>query len=123
MPSTFVSLLTIILFTLLVNGYGQCELKDITVGTERTNREVGGKEEWKVSFINTCKCPQKSLIVSCDGFQSTETVDPNLFASVGNNNCIVNGGQPIGPFATVGFVYAWDPPFIFVPRSSQVQCG
>lgn len=94
------------------------------MGTERTDRQVEGKQEWKVSFINTCKnCPQKALTVSCDGFQSTEKVDPKLFASVGNNKCIVNDGGPIGPSASISFLYAWEPPFIFVPVSSQVQCG
>ncbi|KAI3691025.1 hypothetical protein L2E82_49239 [Cichorium intybus] len=121
MASTFQTLI-IVLFSLLIKGYGQCELKDITVGTERTPRQIGGKQEWNVSFINTCKCPQQGLIVSCNGFQSVENVDLGVFAPVGNNNCIVNGGRAIAPFATVHFVYAWDPPFIFVPVSSRVQC-
>ncbi|XP_024995495.1 TPD1 protein homolog 1-like [Cynara cardunculus var. scolymus] len=116
------STLLIFLFTLLIKGYGQCELKDITVGTERTSIQIEGKQEWNVSFINSCKCPQQSLTVSCNGFQSVEKVDPNIFAPVANNNCIVNGGRPIAAFATVWFLYAWDPPFIFVPVSSQVNC-
>nr|GEY23762.1 TPD1 protein homolog 1B-like [Tanacetum cinerariifolium] len=104
-------------------GHGQCALKDITVGTERTSREIQGKQEWKVMFINTCKCPQQALVVSCPGFQTVEKVDPSLFAPVsGMSKCVVNGGRPIAPFGSVEFLYAWDPPFIFVPVSSQVHC-
>ncbi|KAL7597395.1 TPD1 protein homolog 1B [Lactuca sativa] len=112
----------LVLFMLSFKGYGQCEIKDITVGTERTSEQIQGKQEWKVSFINTCRCSQQALIVSCNGFQTVEKVDPSIFARVGNNNCIVNGGRAIAPFMTVQFLYAWDPPFIFVPISSQVQC-
>ncbi|KAI3822575.1 hypothetical protein L1987_10168 [Smallanthus sonchifolius] len=123
MASTFDSLLAMILFTLFITrGHGQCVLKDITVGTERTSREIQGKQEWKVMFINPCKCPQQDLIVSCDGYQTVEKVDPNVFTPIGNNRCIVNGGRPIAPFGRVEFLYAWDPPFIFVPHSSQVHC-
>ncbi|XP_076957419.1 uncharacterized protein LOC143632888 [Bidens hawaiensis] len=102
-------------------GFGQCGLKDITIGTERTTAQIQGKQEWNVSIINTCKCPQQALTVSCDGFQTVEKVDPNVFAPVGNK-CSVNGGKPVAPFGTVQFLYAWDPPFIFVPISSQVVC-
>ncbi|KAL8243170.1 hypothetical protein R6Q59_009428 [Mikania micrantha] len=116
-------LLAILLSSLLFKGFCQCELKDITIGTERTSRQIQGKQEWNVSFINTCKCSQKALVVSCDGFQTVEKVDPNVFEPTANNNCTVNGGRPIAPFSTVSFLYAWDPPFIFVPVSSQVVCG
>ncbi|KVH96508.1 uncharacterized protein At1g05835-like [Cynara cardunculus var. scolymus] len=122
MASCNSSLLAILLFNLLFQGFCQCELKDITIGTERTPAQIEGKQEWNVSFINTCKCPQQALTVSCDGFQSVEKVNPDIFARVGNN-CTVNGGRPIAPFATVQFLYAWDPPFIFVPISSHVDCG
>ncbi|KAK1429407.1 hypothetical protein QVD17_11616 [Tagetes erecta] len=107
--------------SMLLAQHGQCALKDITVGTERTTREIGGKQEWNVSFVNTCKCPQQNLIVSCDDFHTLEKVDPNVFKPIGNNQCLVNGGLPIEAFAKVGFLYAWDPPFIFVPRSSQPE--
>ncbi|KAM0061536.1 hypothetical protein Hdeb2414_s0004g00137261 [Helianthus debilis subsp. tardiflorus] len=122
MASTLHALLAILLFNLLLKGFCQCELKDITIGTERTSATIQGKQEWSVSFINTCKCAQQALTVSCDGFQTVEKVDPNVFAPVGKN-CSVNGGRPIATFATVQFLYAWDPPFIFVPVSSQVVCG
>ncbi|KAF5773101.1 hypothetical protein HanXRQr2_Chr13g0584901 [Helianthus annuus] len=123
MASTFETLLTIILFTLFITGgYAQCALKDITVGTERTSRQIHGKQEWKVMFINTCNCAQQNLVVSCNGFQTVERVDPNLFIPIGNNRCLVNGGRPIAPYERVEFLYAWDPPFIFVPHSSQLNC-
>ncbi|KAI3687126.1 hypothetical protein L1987_80817 [Smallanthus sonchifolius] len=79
-------------------GYAQCELKEITVETERTSRQV-------------------------EGFQSVERVYPDVLASVGNNSCIVNRGRPIGGSESIEFLYAWDPPFIFVPISSKVECG
>ncbi|KAK9080823.1 hypothetical protein SSX86_000581 [Deinandra increscens subsp. villosa] len=111
----------LLLSNLVFKGLCQCELQDITVGTERTSAQIQGVQEWKVSFINTCKCPQQALVVSCDGFRTVEKVDPDVFSPVGNN-CSVNGGRPIAPFTTVYFLYAWDPPFIFVPVSSSVVC-
>lgn len=110
------------LFSLFV-GHGQCALKDITVGTERTSRQIQGKQEWKVMFINNCTCSQQELVVSCPGFQTVEKVDPRLFAPIsGTSDCIVNGRQPIARFRNVEFLYAWDPPFLFVPVSSKVRC-
>ncbi|KAL8216975.1 hypothetical protein R6Q57_023812 [Mikania cordata] len=82
MTSTFESFLIMIFFALIIRG---CALKDIAVGTERSSREVQDKQEWKVEFINSCKCSQQELIVSCKGYQSVEKVDPNVFKSVGNN--------------------------------------
>ena len=97
-------------------GHGQCALKDITVGTERTSRHIQGKQEWKVMF-------QQALVVSCPGFQTVEKVDPRLFAPMsGTNRCVVNGGRPIAPSGKVEFLYAWDPPSFFVPLFSQVLC-
>nr|KAJ0200536.1 hypothetical protein LSAT_V11C600309960 [Lactuca sativa] len=122
MTSTYVSLLAIILFTFLVKGQGQCQLKDLTVLSSKTPRQIQGVQEWQVMFINNCKCSLKGVTVSCKGFHSVENVDPNVFAPIGNDRCIVNGGRPIQPFASVMFLYADPQHFVFEPLSHDMVC-
>ncbi|CAI9264753.1 unnamed protein product [Lactuca saligna] len=122
MASTFESLVTIIFFTLLVQGHGQCQLKDLTVLTSKTPRQIQDVQEWQVMFVNNCKCNLKDIIVSCKGFQSLEDVDPNVFAPIGNDKFIVNGGLPIEPFASVMFLYADPQHFVFEPVSHDMVC-
>ncbi|GMI89281.1 hypothetical protein like AT4G32090 [Hibiscus trionum] len=97
-----------------------CSLEDIVIGTVRTGAEIQGKPEWKVTVTNNCKCAQHELRVTCQGFQTAETVDPSVFEQQGDK-CLVNQGNALNGFASVSFSYAWDPPFIMFPSSSVVD--
>ncbi|KAH1131644.1 hypothetical protein J1N35_003022 [Gossypium stocksii] len=65
--------------TMASSRFCVCSLNDIIVGTVRTGVEVQGMAEWKVTITNNCNCAQHKLTPSCEGFQSRETVDPNIF--------------------------------------------
>ncbi|KAE8701592.1 hypothetical protein F3Y22_tig00110540pilonHSYRG00054 [Hibiscus syriacus] len=87
------------------------------VGQVPKGVEIKGQPEWKVTITNNCKCTQHELRITCHGFQSVETVDPSIFEQRGDK-CLVNQGNALTGFGSVGFSYAWDPPFIMFPSSS-----
>ncbi|XP_071694613.1 TPD1 protein homolog 1B-like [Rutidosis leptorrhynchoides] len=126
MGSAFECFLTIFLFTLLaVKGDAQaCDFKDMSIETQKTNRQVKGKPEWDVKVQNNCalNCSQYNVVVSCNNFQSVEKIDPDLFRSAGDNIYLVAGGGYFGPHAQVVFSYAWDSAFDIKPYSSKIRC-
>lgn len=100
---------------------GNCSLDTINIGTQRSGREIGGQPEWNVQVINNCDCPQKQIVLSCPGFQTTEPVVPSILSKQGDT-CLLINGSTVQPRASVSFSYAWDPPFIMFPRFSVAQC-
>lgn len=85
----------------------------------RNGREIGGQPEWDVTVTNNCACSQSQIQLTCKGFQSSESVDPSVFAIQGDN-CLLINGDPLRAFTSVNFSYAWYPPFILFPSSSQI---
>ncbi|XP_055808408.1 protein TAPETUM DETERMINANT 1-like [Solanum dulcamara] len=115
--------ITLLLLTLLSKGVCSCDLNNITIGTIRSGREIMGKPEWNVVVVNNCdNCTMQKMLLSCNGFQTTEPVDPTIFKPVGNNTCSVNNGNSIPPKYTVKFSYAWDPPFFLRQTSVNTSC-
>ncbi|XVF35628.1 hypothetical protein REPUB_Repub18cG0162500 [Reevesia pubescens] len=108
-------------FILILNvGFCLCSVNDITVGSVRTGKEIQGKPEWKVTITNNCKCNQHQLRLACKGFQSTETVDPNILLKQ-SDNCLLLKGNALKGFSSVSFAYAWDPTFLLSPSGSIVD--
>lgn len=101
-----------------------CDLNSITIGTVRSGREIQGKPEWNVQVVSTCKsCALTNIELSCQGFQTVEAIDPSIFQfQKDGDRCLVNGGRPLQPQASVRFSYAWDPPFLLRPFSALVMC-
>ncbi|PON71323.1 Beta-1,3-N-Acetylglucosaminyltransferase family protein [Parasponia andersonii] len=101
---------------------GNCSLNNINIGTVRSGREIGGKSEWNVTVINNCGCPQKQIKLGCKGFQTVEPVDPATFFILdgGDGQCLLVNGSTLEGFASVGFSYAWDPPFLLLPLYSVI---
>ncbi|KAI4351416.1 hypothetical protein L6164_005785 [Bauhinia variegata] len=97
-----------------------CSFSKIIVGTERSGRNVEGIPEWNVSLINNCTCVQSQIKLACKGFQTLEPVDPSIL-SVEGDNCNLINGNPLQPFASVHFSYAWDPPFLLLPIHSVIS--
>lgn len=100
-----------------------CSINDINIGTVRSGREIEGKPEWNVTVINNCGCSQKSINLSCKGFQTAEPVDPlTLLKSKQGDTCILINGSSLDGFQSVRFSYAWDPPFLLLPLDSSITC-
>ncbi|KAK7279069.1 hypothetical protein RJT34_24113 [Clitoria ternatea] len=120
MATTFMCLTSILFLTLIIiKGSCDCSLNNINIGTTRSGREIQGKPEWNVSVINNCSCDQSQIKLSCQGFQSAETIDPAILSMEGDSCLLINGNSLKG-FATVNFSYAWDPPFLLLPTSSVI---
>ncbi|KAL2489549.1 Beta-1 [Forsythia ovata] len=111
-----------LLFSFISPAIGQqCDLNNFVIGTVRSGREIEGKPEWNVQVVNTCKCPQSNIVLSCKGFQTVEPISPSIFNKVGDF-CHINQDLPVQPQASVRFSYAWDPPFLLRPASAKVLC-
>lgn len=99
---------------------GNCSLDNINIGTVRSGREIKGKSEWNVTVINNCDCPQKQIHLGCQGFQTAEPVDPAKLLVQSNGQCLLVNGSTLQGHASVGFSYAWDPPFLLLPHDSVI---
>ncbi|KAL5995448.1 hypothetical protein ACLOJK_025510 [Asimina triloba] len=100
-----------------------CGPSNISVTQRETGRVVEGDVEFEVTITNTCSCSQSNVIVSCSGFSTVETLDPNKFKKLNDQvRCLVNNGQPIQPSASIIFTYAWHTPFNLPPLSSNGSC-
>ncbi|ONK77858.1 hypothetical protein A4U43_C02F11520 [Asparagus officinalis] len=103
-------------------AFGECNISSIKLSQSSTGVLVQGKIEYEVTLSNDCICSQSSLYVSCDGFKTTEPVDPNVF-KVEGSRCIINNGLPVFQDNPVKFKYAWDHQFDLRPVQSQVNCS
>ncbi|XVF01743.1 hypothetical protein REPUB_Repub04eG0115000 [Reevesia pubescens] len=121
--ATILNLLFSLLFLSLIGqGYGQCSIADVSINQSQTGKTVQQKPEWQVTILNDCVCTQSELKLSCDGFQTVETIDSSVLAKSGGE-CLINDGQPVAPSSETIFTYAWDTSFPFKPLSSQPNCS
>ncbi|CAL1385109.1 unnamed protein product [Linum trigynum] len=111
----------VVVLVLATKGLCVCDLNGVTIGTTRSGSTREGEVQWNVEVINNCACPISNLVVSCKGFASTLPVNPALFKQNGDK-CLVNGGNPIAPKASVKFSYAWHSPTILIPNSLSSSC-
>ncbi|KAG4931376.1 hypothetical protein AAZX31_17G204500 [Glycine max] len=122
MVDSTIKILSIVLFLGFVSqGYSQCFLSDLSVSQIQTGVKMQGKPEWNVTITNNCSCVQKNVILSCNGFQSVEQIDPSLL-KISPNGCLVNDGQPIYTDA-IKFKYVWNQSFPLNPISSEIACS
>ncbi|CAI0376922.1 unnamed protein product [Linum tenue] len=85
------------------------------IGTVRSGREFKGQTEWNVTFTNRCKCPIKTIVLSCQGFQSAEPVSPSVL-KVNGDQCLLYDGLQLKAGGSLSFSYAWDSPFNLTPK-------
>ncbi|KAK6927581.1 hypothetical protein RJ641_006172 [Dillenia turbinata] len=116
-------LLMVFALSLFNTGCCQCDLNNITIGTQRTGQLIKNMNEWSVRVINSCasSCSYSNLMLSCKGFHTVEAIDPTVFKKQGDK-CLVNNGRALVPKSSVQFSYAWDPPFIMFANSSNISC-
>ena len=103
-------------------GHCQCSSGEFTVSQTQTGKTVGMQPEWKVTISNRCACSQSEVKLSCDGFQTVETIESSVLAKTGGE-CLINNGEPVAPFSEFSYNYAWHTWFPFSPLSSQVNCS
>ena len=110
---------------LLFGSAGLCQfysLDSITVSQSLTGALIHDKPEWNTTITNRTPCSYQNLTLACNGFQTVEEVDPSIMAKMGDE-CLINNGQPVYPFTSLNFTYAWDTSFPFKLVYSQMACS
>ncbi|XP_073132206.1 uncharacterized protein At1g05835-like [Henckelia pumila] len=100
-----------------------CETSDLLINQTATGALVKGKSQWNVTVTNECPCTQLHVTLMCKGFDTVEPLNTSVIAKSGDLCLLINDEQPIYPFATLSFTYAWDDQFAFKPNSSNVACS
>ncbi|XP_021739054.1 uncharacterized protein LOC110705478 [Chenopodium quinoa] len=120
-------LFIVIIFSLLVQGMGQCSLKDMSLKQTKVNKFVknnnSNRPVWKVTITNNCYCSQSNIKIACTGVRTLkEAVDPPIL-KMEKGRGVVKNGEPIYPYTSVKFTYASSSPLQFKLLSSQVACS
>ncbi|KAM1527864.1 hypothetical protein ACFXTI_016984 [Malus domestica] len=114
MATLVMSFIVILLFSLARNGFCACSLDNLNIGTYRSGREVGGKPERNVVVTNNCNCARNHIVLSCQGFQTLEPVDPAILEKRGDE-CVLIRGDSLA-------AGAWDPPVLMLPKPFSGGC-
>ncbi|KAF7144943.1 hypothetical protein RHSIM_Rhsim04G0091300 [Rhododendron simsii] len=116
--------IAVLLCCLITTGSCEkCTQRNIEVFEKRSGREIKGQPEWLVTVTNNCTCTQTGIVLRCRYFSTTENVDTSLLVPTRDGMCLLKGGQPVKPYETVKFSYAWWPPTVFYPIRSNVNQG
>ncbi|XP_039123571.1 TPD1 protein homolog 1-like [Dioscorea cayenensis subsp. rotundata] len=100
-----------------------CSINNITVVQKQTSQIIQGNPQYQVTVANDCICTQSAVLVYCTGFNSFDQVDPKVFRSNGDGECIVNDGQPVISGSPTSFTYAQTPAADLTAASSIVSCS
>lgn len=84
----------------------ECTNKDISITQRRDGSP--GIPRFNVQIVNTCvsDCAPADIHVYCGWFASSPPPNPNTFQRLSYNDCLVNGGRPLGHGAIIQFQYA-----------------
>lgn len=84
----------------------ECTNKDISITQRRDGSP--GMPRFSVQIVNTCvsDCAPADIHVFCGWFASSPPPNPNTFQRLSYNDCLVNGGRPLGHGAIIQFQYA-----------------
>ncbi|CAL5191037.1 unnamed protein product [Lathyrus oleraceus] len=114
MASIFNIIPLTLFLALSFQAYGQpCSLSDIRVSEFKTSAS-----RYNVSVTNRCSCSQSQVKFNCDGFESSQPVDPAIFSE----DCLLLQGEPLHFSSVVSFTYVSNSRFLFIPISSQISC-
>lgn len=114
---TFKTNLTRVLF--FVGWAAKC-VKDVPA-VKQTQVGFEQPPKFAVTIQNSCPtCPVINIHVKCGAF-SQSLADPGVFRVVRADDCVVNGGLPLGPLQSVAFNYTHQR-FQMSPKSWSYQC-
>ncbi|KAG0602279.1 hypothetical protein M758_10G003800 [Ceratodon purpureus] len=91
---------------MLIPATNECTNKDISITQRRDGSP--GMPRFSVQIVNTCvsDCAPADIHVFCGWFASSPPPNPNTFQRLSYNDCLVNGGRPLGHGAIIQFQYA-----------------
>ncbi|CAI8587037.1 unnamed protein product [Vicia faba] len=86
----------------------KCDKSDIQINQSPTAPLPSGIPTYTVEIVNTrvIGCVISNVHVACGMFSSATLIDPNIFKRLNNNDCLVNGGNPISNGGVISFKYA-----------------
>ncbi|XP_059653311.1 uncharacterized protein At1g05835 [Cornus florida] len=109
-------------FTLASLHFGcgaKCSTNSPTV--KQTQVGFGNPPKFMVEVENNCPmCPLIDLHIKCGAF-SQALVSPRQFKVLGNDDCVVNGGLPLGPLQKISFNYSHKK-YLMYPTTWFFQC-
>ncbi|KAK9683561.1 hypothetical protein RND81_10G149800 [Saponaria officinalis] len=95
---------------------------DMSIHQSKLNSDKSKRQLWNVTITNNCYCSQMNVRIDADGFRTTTRLDPAIIM-ISKGQGLVNGGQPIYPYTSLGFTYACRVPSHLKLISSQVVCS
>ncbi|KAL4193065.1 hypothetical protein AMTRI_Chr06g175050 [Amborella trichopoda] len=116
------ALWVILAAALLFQGGGGVRCGKNGPSVQQTQVGYGAKPKFRVEVRNNCPmCPVIDVHLKCNGF-SQALIPPKLLKLIAPNDCVVNGGLPLGPSQRLAFAYSHTPPISFSPLSWSLQC-
>ncbi|XP_020230408.1 uncharacterized protein LOC109810878 [Cajanus cajan] len=125
MASIFKLLFLIIFLALVFEGDAGCspfEPQGVDIVQTKTGNIINGRQEWKVTITNDCRCSQSQVKLYCKGFKTNEAVDPSIL-KISGSLCLLNNGRTIHPSESVEFLYASASKYPFILAYSIVNCS
>ncbi|KAF8110896.1 hypothetical protein N665_0078s0086 [Sinapis alba] len=123
MASNACKLLCLVLFlSLVIQGYGECQLSSLSVKQSKTGKLVQNKPEWEVRVTNPCQCKFQYTKLSCAGFQTVTPVATSFLSKTGDI-CLLNAGKFILPNVDFVFKYVWDTSFNLKVIDGVIVCS
>lgn len=85
-----------------------CGKSTIQINQSPTDPLPSGIPTYTVEIVNTCvtDCAISNIHVACGMFSSATLINPNIFMRLSENDCLVNGGNPISSGGVISFKYA-----------------
>lgn len=102
----------------------KCSKSSIQISQAPT-APIGGIPTYTVEIANTCVdngCIISNIHVDCGMFSSATLINPRIFKRLKYNDCLVNGGNPIGSGRVVSFKYATTFSYRLLVASANVVC-
>ncbi|KAI5432756.1 hypothetical protein KIW84_020165 [Lathyrus oleraceus] len=85
-----------------------CGKSTVQINQSPTDPPPSGIPTYTVEIVNTCvtDCAISNIHVACGMFSSATLINPNIFMRLSENDCLVNGGNPISSGGVISFKYA-----------------
>ncbi|CAN6726598.1 unnamed protein product [Malus baccata var. baccata] len=95
-----------------------CGDRDISISQGQIS--AIGIPKYAVEIVNTCTdCAPSQIHVHCGQFASAEVIPPSVFTRIADDDCLVNGGEPLRPHDVISFTYATTFKFPISFKSAQ----
>ncbi|KAB2625190.1 hypothetical protein D8674_016850 [Pyrus ussuriensis x Pyrus communis] len=101
-----------------------CRAEEISIS--QTQIPGTGIPKYAVQIVNTCTsdCAPSQIHVHCGQFASAEVIPKSVFTRIADDDCLVNGGEPLKSNDVISFTYfnTFSSPFLLsLPSIAEPQ--